>query len=324
MRVQSTDFYLNLDRWDGLAAVERQRGAWGARLEGPSPWIETIRRDALFEASWGLHLHRVPADARMKEQILGATPPAGKHRVLVQVWRYCRAIQFANGWCHAFPWTPAGVEKLARILNDPAGSADPEARIDDPTVERFLSVRAEAHRLGTQVEGGPLPEVATYYGGMEGVLGEDPTHTPLYLLGLRMLLLQSGYVQALAGPLESAWVERRELVKGRVAKPRRSAAEGIDPDELLGTWLDELTYLLLEVGERAEAAWTQARSIAGRSALQETILSLAMKHGRVTAGDVLRSTPANRNTVKDNLARLVREGTLRKQGLKRGTIYLPA
>jgi len=41
----------------------------------------------------------------------------------------------------------------------------------------------------------------------------------------------------------------------------------------------------------------------------------------VTAGDVLRSTGANRNTVKDNLTRLVEQGILNKQGHKRGTIY---
>ncbi len=95
-------------------------------------------------------------------------------------------------------------------------------------------------------------------------------------------------------------------------------------ETLLGVWLDGVTDLLLDVGRRAEESWTRAKSLEPRTALQETILTLAMQHGRVTAGEILLATGANRNTVKDNLARLVQEGILQKHGQKRGTIYLPA
>jgi predicted HTH transcriptional regulator len=109
------------------------------------------------------------------------------------------------------------------------------------------------------------------------------------------------------------------MAPGAGSKPQSN-----QPEEMLGVWLDEVTELLLDVGSRAQDAWDRAKSLETRTALQETILTLAIQHGRVTAGDVLRATGANRNTVKDNLARLVEEGSLLKHGQKRGTIYVPA
>ena len=55
--------------------------------------------------------------------------------------------------------------------------------------------------------------------------------------------------------------------------------------------------------------------------LQQAILSTVREHGSVDAGLLLRATGANRNTLKDNLRRLVDRGALEKTGQRRGTRY---
>ena len=55
--------------------------------------------------------------------------------------------------------------------------------------------------------------------------------------------------------------------------------------------------------------------------MQQAILQAVREHGNVDAGLLLKATGANRNTLKDNLRRLVTRGVLEKTGLKRGTRY---
>lgn len=312
-----TDFYLNLDRWESLSAVERQRGLWQARFEGPSSRVEPIRQQALFQAAWSLYLSDKPADARMREKVLGPIPPDGKQAALLRAWRYGRAVRFVEGWYEAFPWTAAGVEQIARLLHDPA------EQIEEGISARLVTSHQEASNLSEDVGGIPIFQIAAFYGDIEHGYVDKSAYWYLHILGLRLLLLQKGYFQVLAAPIEPYILARS---KGGPSGPRGSGRtqSPANPETLLGAWLDKATDLLLEVGRQADEAWTRAKSLEPRTALQETILTLALQHGRVTAGEILRATGANRNTVKDNLARLVQEGILQKHGQKRGTIYLPA
>jgi Fic family protein len=59
--------------------------------------------------------------------------------------------------------------------------------------------------------------------------------------------------------------------------------------------------------------------------LQRAILATIREHGTGAASLLIASTGANRNTLKDNLRRLVERGLLERVGTKRGTFYrLPA
>jgi len=51
------------------------------------------------------------------------------------------------------------------------------------------------------------------------------------------------------------------------------------------------------------------------------IVEHARQHGRVTIGDMVRLTGANRNTLKEHLRRLVSLGHLKQHGARRGTWY---
>jgi hypothetical protein len=312
-----TDFYLNLDRWESLSAVERQRGLWQARFEGSTSRTDPIRQQAVFQAAWHLLLSDHQPDARMREYVLGPIPPDRKPAALLRAWRYCRAVRFVEGWHQAFPWTTAGVDQIARLL------LDPTERLEEGISARLVAVHKGSEGLSQEMGGIPVLKAAAFYGGIEYQDDNIDIYWQLFILGFRLLLLQKGYLQVLAAPIEPVLLEgaRRHALRAQGAKP---APTPPNPETLLGVWLDQVTDLLLDVGRRAEDAWTQARTLEPRTSLQETILTLAHQHGRVTAGDVLRATGANRNTVKDNLARLVQEGALQKHGQKRGTLYLPA
>ena len=55
--------------------------------------------------------------------------------------------------------------------------------------------------------------------------------------------------------------------------------------------------------------------------LQRAILATIREHGSGAASLLIASTGANRNTLKDNLRRLVERGLLERIGTKRGTFY---
>ena len=314
MAAQATDFYLNLDRWEGLSAVERQRGRWEARIETPAIRLEPVRKEALIAAAWGLN-GRTPLDRTIRERIASPTQPPGAPPEQVKAWSYYRAIQFVHGWYRAFGWSQGEIAQLSRILAEPASEET------ERSASVLLFLRNHASRIEKEAGGSTLLELAAFYGGLRHVFSGDPTHPHLFLLGLRLMLLQRGYIQTLFSPIELSWIDPGLAGDPEVAPPWDDRAG--DLEQRLGIWLDQLVRLLLHAGAQAEEFWRRTQVVASRSALQEAILTLAHRDGRVTAGEVLRETGANRNTVKDNLARLVRSGLLRRQGAKRGTVYLP-
>ena len=315
MPTRSTDIYLNIDRWETLSSLERQRGRWEARLDGPTVRLDPVKQDSLLEASWGLVAHGSPLDRAVQDQLLAVSLPDDAELPIRRAWRYYRAAQFVHGWYPAFRWTKEQIAQICKVLAEPVNDK----------IERAASVllflRNQAGQTSQEIGGLKILDVAAFYGGLRHACQEDAAYSHLYLLGFRLMLLQAGYVQVLFSPLEPAWMTALEKSPRPTSPPWDEKSD--DLEERLGGWLDEVVQLLVTAGERAEELWEQAMIITPRSSLQETILQLAHRNGRVTAGEILRETGANRNTVKDNLARLVREGNLRREGSKRGTVYLP-
>jgi hypothetical protein len=312
MRSVTTDFYLNLDRWEAIATIERDRGRWEARNESPPARLDPILREALFQSAFVLTGSKDEPTEKARRSILSPSPPQGAEGPIPIAWRYARAVQFTHGWQRAFNWTPAGMAQIERIFSLPESTPD---QVRHSPAERILELREQAAMVGQNAGGVGLIEIGTFIGGMRQILGDDPTDTHLYMIALRMLVLQRGYLQILFAPLERAYFSSAEgSVRGGPPEI------GVEP---VGLWLDEAIAILLEVGRMAERAWEAMRVAAPRSALQEQILSFAQRNGKLTAGEVMVATGANRNTIKDNLARLVEEGVLVKRGIKRGTVYIP-
>jgi predicted HTH transcriptional regulator len=72
---------------------------------------------------------------------------------------------------------------------------------------------------------------------------------------------------------------------------------------------------------RLESKLTLEREGLELSELQRAILAAVREHGTVDAGLLLKATGANRNTLKDNVRRLVSKGVLEKTGERRATRY---
>jgi Fic family protein len=89
----------------------------------------------------------------------------------------------------------------------------------------------------------------------------------------------------------------------------------------LGPWLEFFVTVLDRHRDRAEARLAMERDALEFPPLQREILDAVQEHGTVNAALLLRATGANRNTLKDNLRRLVDRGVLERTGQKRGTRY---
>jgi Fic family protein len=89
----------------------------------------------------------------------------------------------------------------------------------------------------------------------------------------------------------------------------------------LEPWLGYYLEVLTRHRERVESKLELERGDAAQSPLQRKILEVVREHGDVDAGLLLGATGANRNTLKDNLRRLVDRGLLERTGQKRGTRY---
>ena len=86
-------------------------------------------------------------------------------------------------------------------------------------------------------------------------------------------------------------------------------------------WLAYFLNLLRRQADRAVEAISMERSVIEFTRLQRSILEAVREHGTVGAGLLMSCTGANRNTLKDNLRRLVEKGMLERTGSRRGTRY---
>jgi Fic family protein len=93
----------------------------------------------------------------------------------------------------------------------------------------------------------------------------------------------------------------------------------------LGPWLGFVVGALNTLTARLQAKLDLEVRARELPPLQRAILATIREHGTGAAALLIASTGANRNTLKDNLRRLVERGLLERVGTKRGTFYrLPA
>jgi len=89
----------------------------------------------------------------------------------------------------------------------------------------------------------------------------------------------------------------------------------------LEPWTQFFLEVLTRHRQRVETKVELERGVLSYPPLQQMILEAVREHGTVDAGLLLKATGANRNTLKDNLRRLVDRGVLQKTGERRGTRY---
>jgi Fic family protein len=92
-------------------------------------------------------------------------------------------------------------------------------------------------------------------------------------------------------------------------------------DANLEPWIELIVKVLDRQREKVDLKIALEQRTHAFPPLQQAILETVREHGTVGAGLLLEATGANRNTLKDNLRRLVDHGVLRKHGERRGTLY---
>ena len=86
-------------------------------------------------------------------------------------------------------------------------------------------------------------------------------------------------------------------------------------------WVEFFLGVLERHRSRVEVKLALEQGSLSLPPLQRDILETVREHGTANAGLLLRTTGANRNTLKDNLRRMVDQGVLKRSGQKRGTRY---
>ena len=134
-----------------------------------------------------------------------------------------------------------------------------------------------------------------------------------------LLLLQAGYAYVPYSSLESAIEQSKEdyyLALRQTQATIRTAA----PD-----WHPWLLYFLRslaeQVGRLEKKVEREKLVLAPMPELSLRIVEFAREHGRVTIGEAVKLTGANRNTLKQHFRALVERGTLNQHGSGRGVWY---
>lgn len=133
-----------------------------------------------------------------------------------------------------------------------------------------------------------------------------------------LLLLRAGYSYVPYSSLERIVEENKE----DYYRALRSAQTTMDTDE--SRLVDWLAFFINALGRQKdvlERKVEQERLMAPLSPLSEKLLGIVREHGRVTVREAATVTGANRNTIKDHLAKLVETGQLARRGRGRGTWY---
>ncbi|WP_245453296.1 Fic family protein [Aquibium carbonis] len=134
-----------------------------------------------------------------------------------------------------------------------------------------------------------------------------------------LLLLRAGYAYVPYSSLESVIENSKEgyyLALRQTQRTIRGAKPNWQP------WIVYFLRALQSQKRRLEKKIETERIIAGTlPELSLRIIETAKERGRITNGDIVNLTGANRNTVKKHLARLVDAGHLTQHGTGKGTWY---
>lgn len=134
-----------------------------------------------------------------------------------------------------------------------------------------------------------------------------------------LLLLQAGYVYVPYSSLESV-VEQNKEAYYLALRQTQGTIRTEKPD-----WQPWLLFFLRSLTEQVRRLERKVERekivLAALPELSLEIVEFAREHGRITMGEVIQLTGANRNTLKQHFRALVKRGTLNQHGSGRGVWY---
>ncbi|MET0056759.1 MAG: DUF977 family protein, partial [Candidatus Thiodiazotropha sp. 6PLUC10] len=134
-----------------------------------------------------------------------------------------------------------------------------------------------------------------------------------------LLLLRSGYAYVPYSSLESV-IEQTKEGYYMALRGTQGTIRTAPPD--WQPWVMYFLHALQKQKARLETKIAREKILVEKlPELSVQILELAKEHGRLTIGQIVQITVANRNTVKKHLQALVAGGHLAQHGTGKGTWY---
>ncbi len=164
----------------------------------------------------------------------------------------------------------------------------------------------------------PIPAIATFSLGLLAASPFETGNGRVMFLAIGHLLRRAGYDHIPYASLEAQIEDLREEYQASFdAAQTRFWCD----DANVEPWIQFFVKVLDRHRERVDLKIALEQRTHAFPPLQKAILETVREHGTVGAGLLLQATGANRNTLKDNLRKLVDHGVLRKHGERRGTLY---
>ncbi|HKQ63173.1 MAG TPA: hypothetical protein VJS92_17935 [Candidatus Polarisedimenticolaceae bacterium] len=164
----------------------------------------------------------------------------------------------------------------------------------------------------------PILVIATFSLALLGASPFERGSGRISRLLLGLLLRRAGYAYLPYASIERQFEEAREAYYDAFDHSNGRLWNG---DGDLEPWLRFVLDCLLRQRQRVEVKVDLEREALNFPPLQQVILETVREHGTVDAGILLKATGANRNTLKDNLRKLVDRGILERTGERRGSRY---
>jgi Fic family protein len=164
----------------------------------------------------------------------------------------------------------------------------------------------------------PLPVIGAFMLGFLAISPFERGNGRTSRALVRHLLVRAGYAHLPFASLESELESDRPAYLTALFQARTGVWSGTAE---LSPWIEFFLDSLERHRARVESKLALEQGSLSLPPLQREILETVREHGTANAGLLLKATGANRNTLKDNLRRMVAQGVLRRTGQKRGTRY---
>ena len=185
-----------------------------------------------------------------------------------------------------------------------------EDKLDAACTWLELELRSEEHH--------PLLVIAGFYLALVNISPFTGGNTRTARAITHHLLRRAGYGYVPYGSLERSMEESREAYyDGFDASSTRLWAGEAD----LEPWTLSFLQMIRGHADRIAAKLDLERRALDLPPLQRQILETVRDHGTARAGLLLASTGTNRNTLKDNLRRMVDRGLIERVGRSKGAFY---
>jgi Fic family protein len=188
-------------------------------------------------------------------------------------------------------------------------------RLISQTVNDLLTWTEYELRAGDQH---PLVVTSVFILGMIAASPFEHTNGRMARVLIGHALRRAGYLYTPYASVESQMEDLRDHYHDAFDRTQTRFWSG---EGNLEPWLEFFLEVLDRHRERVEVKVELEKQTVDYPPLQRSILETVREHGTVNAALLIRATGANRNTLKDNLRKLVDRGVLERTGQKRGTRY---